>query len=199
MLAAVLFDLDNTLIDRDRAFSLFVADTFAATGARAELTRVDARGQGDRDALFACWERHGGGRLDPPTLSAQIAARLAPDEELLAELHRLSRRQKIGVVTNGGSSGQRLKLRASGLERVFPGDHLWISAEVGCAKPAPAIFHLACAGLGVAAADALYVGDYPPHDAAGPASVGMRFHIVETPLDAESLARLLRGEENQRP
>lgn len=194
---AVLFDLDNTLIDRDRAFRGIVAETFPDAAARAEIIRVDERGQGDRDALFACWARHGGGRMDHAALAAKIAARLTPDEALLAALQTLSQTAKIGVITNGGSPGQRLKLRASGLDQVIPADRIWISAEVGCAKPAPAIFLRACAALGVAPAATLYVGDHPPHDASGPAATGMRHHIVDTPLDAERLARLIREEEGR--
>jgi putative hydrolase of the HAD superfamily len=196
MLDAVLFDLDNTLIDRERAFRAVVAETFADATTRSDITRVDERGQGDRSALFAYWELHGGGRMDHATLAAKIAERLVPDEQLLAGLRMVSRSKKVGIVTNGGSVGQRLKLRAAGLDQVIPGDHVWISAETGCAKPAPAIFRQACAGLGVAPAAALYVGDHPPHDATGPASAGMRFRIVETSLDAERLARLIREEDS---
>lgn len=195
MLDAVLFDLDNTLIDRERAFHAVVAETFADAAARSEITHLDERGQGERTALFACWERHGGGPVDHGTLAAQIADRLVPDGGLLAGLRVLSKTKKIGLITNGGSVGQRLKLRAAGLDQVIPAEHIWISAEVGCAKPAPAIFRQACEGLGVAPAAALYVGDHPPHDATGPASVGMRFRIVAAPLDAERLARLIDEED----
>lgn len=195
MLDAVLFDLDNTLIDRERAFRALVVETFADAATRADIIRCDERGQGDREALFSCWKRHGGGRMDHATIAAQIANRLVPEEQLLAALRLLSQHKKIGLITNGGSAGQRLKLRASGLDQVIPNNRLWISAEMGCAKPAPAIFLRACAELGVVPTATLYVGDYPPHDATGPASAGLRFRIAETPLDAERLACLIQEEE----
>jgi putative hydrolase of the HAD superfamily len=194
MLAAVLFDLDNTLIDRDRAFNALLLDTFDVPAARAAIERVDAHGQGGREALFLAWEKHGGGRMDQECLAAEIAARLVPDEALLAGLRNLADRVKIGILTNGASQGQRCKLRAAALDQVVMAEHIWISGEVGCSKPSPDSFLRACHGLAVDPASTLYIGDHAPHDSVGPAAAGLRHRLVSAPLTAETLAHLLSEE-----
>lgn len=53
------------------------------------------------------------------------------------------------------------------------------SADVGVAKPHPAIFHAALAALAVAAEHAVYVGDRLGPDVAGAQRVGMRGVLIE--------------------
>ncbi|MGQ9489297.1 MAG: HAD family hydrolase [Anaerolineae bacterium] len=55
------------------------------------------------------------------------------------------------------------------------------SADVGVAKPHPAIFRMALDALGVAPADAVYVGDRLIPDVAGPHAVGMKAVLIEVP------------------
>lgn len=56
MLNAVLFDLDNTLVDRDGALGDLVHARFSVPVVQAELIRLDQSGRGDRRALFDFWE-----------------------------------------------------------------------------------------------------------------------------------------------
>jgi FMN phosphatase YigB (HAD superfamily) len=53
-----------------------------------------------------------------------------------------------------------------------------LSAEIGRRKPAPEIYLAGLRALGVAAADALYVGDRPHEDYQGPRRVGMDALLV---------------------
>lgn len=76
----------------------------------------------------------------------------------------------IGLVSNC-TSDVAGRLAASGMDRWF--DHVVLSAEVGVMKPEPAIYAMAAAGLGVAAADCLYVGDGSDHELDGAARAGM--------------------------
>ena len=81
-------------------------------------------------------------------------------------LDQLAGRAALGLVTNGLREVQRARLERLDLERYF--DAVVISAEVGVAKPNPAIFELAFAGLGRPALDAsLMVGDSLTSDIAG--------------------------------
>jgi len=66
------------------------------------------------------------------------------------------------------------------------------SFEVGAEKPDPAIFLAACARIGVAAADALMVGDHPTADG-GAAAAGLRVLILpaEQDGDVRGLGRVL--------
>jgi putative hydrolase of the HAD superfamily len=191
MLRALLFDLDNTLIDRDRAFRDCVCQHFPDATVREELLRLDARGHGDREVLFAGWHRHGGMALDQRRLGGLIAERLKPDAGLLSVLQELSKRWKLGIITNGSGDGQRRKWSAAGLRAIIPHDRVWVSGEVGLAKPDPGIFLLASRTLGEVPGNCLYVGDYEPHDRAGATAAGMPSRIVEGVLTAEQLKALV--------
>ncbi len=74
--------------------------------------------------------------------SQQSNARLVPCVREL--LDALRGRVKIGVVTNGPSAGQRGKLERFDIHP----DAVAISEDVGATKPAPAIFRFALAGWG---------------------------------------------------
>nr|WP_255519046.1 HAD family hydrolase [Kitasatospora sp. SID7827] len=79
--------------------------------------------------------------------------------------------RRLGVITNGEGDIQRRKLRAVGLAELAP--HTTASAEAGCAKPDPAIFHLACRTLGVAPEHTAYVGDRLDVDAEAATAAGL--------------------------
>lgn len=193
-LNAVLFDLDGTLIDRDRAFRELVWAEFSPAPVRAELLRLDEHGHGDRQALFAAWHRHGGTALDQCRLGCLLAERIEPDLALIQALQELAARVKLGVITNGGAESQRRKIRAARLDAVFQPDRVWVSAEVGMAKPEPLLFKLACQTLHEAPANCLFVGDHERNDVAGAKSAGLRAHLTDAVLDAERLATLLARE-----
>ena len=97
-------------------------------------------------------------------------ARLADNAPLLA---RLTRRYRLGIVSNFYGNLERV-CDDGGIRRYF--GVVVDSARVGCAKPDPRIFRLALEALGVAPADATFVGDSLPRDMAGARAVGMR-HI----------------------
>ena len=55
------------------------------------------------------------------------------------------------------------------------------SCKAGKKKPHPEIYHLACAGLGVAPKDCLYVGDGSSHELQGALQVGMDAVLIAPP------------------
>jgi putative hydrolase of the HAD superfamily len=57
-------------------------------------------------------------------------------------------------------------------------DAVVISAELGAAKPDPAIFHVALQALGVQAGDALHVGDSLEQDVRGAMAAGVAAVLV---------------------
>jgi len=194
MLRAVLFDLDNTLVDRNRAFRESVHSRFDNPDVCAELLRRDQGGRGDRAALFACWEQQSGGAMNQTRFGQLIAEHLQPDRNLIRALQAHSSTLKLGLITNGGSKTQRQKIRAAGLEEVFPADRVWISAEVGHEKPGATIFLRACQSLGTAPASCLFVGDHEQDDLHGAMNAGLRVRLVDSVLDANELNRLLGQE-----
>lgn len=82
-------------------------------------------------------------------------------------LERLGERYPLVSLSNGNADLTRI-----GMDGYF---RFSISArEAGVAKPAPAIFHAACANLGLPPEQVLHVGDDPELDVAGARAAGMR-------------------------
>jgi putative hydrolase of the HAD superfamily len=78
---------------------------------------------------------------------------------------------RFGLITNGERAFQQAKIDRVGLAEWL--DDIVASAEVGITKPDERIFALACERLGVAAADAVYVGDRLHTDAVGATRAGL--------------------------
>lgn len=186
-ITAVLFDLDNTLADRDRAFlewarwfvqaRLDLKHPDEITKAVAELGALDGGGRTPKDQLFSSVkERH-------PSLTDEVSDLVtAFRQQLLAHLPPLEQGAsrlldtldtagiRWGIVTNGSASQVR-KVEQLGL--VNRATCIVVSEEVGLRKPDPAIFQAAAARLGVAPSSILFVGDHPEADVIGAAQVGM--------------------------
>lgn len=192
MLRAVLFDLDNTLVDRDRAFRECVEAQFPDPTLRAELCRLDAGGRGERDPLFQAWMRYTAAPMNQELFGRLLAERIQPNPALQAELLALAKTVKLGVISNGSGETQRRKLRAAGLREVFAPDRIWISGEVGWTKPDARIFLLAVWALGETREHCLYVGDHEQDDLCGARNAGLRACRAAQPLDAERLRALLK-------
>ena len=197
---AVLFDLDDTLLDfhacetnaLKHAFALADFEVDAASSwariwntyepissrywsrrARDGLSRNQVVEYSIRDALMALTE--------PELLASTIAqeywvifcttAHLNSGANEILE--KLFGRYKLGLVTNGYSQAQRGRLQAAGLRHFFAS--VVISDDVGCAKPDRRIFEIALSELGVTSQDALYVGDSIEHDYRGATNAGMDF------------------------
>jgi putative hydrolase of the HAD superfamily len=184
----VLFDLDNTLLDRNRVFAAW-ARWFArerllcATDAEVEecatfLIEVDAGGYTPRNVVFErLKERH-------PSLTDDVEHLIeAFREQLLAQitglddgpsrlLDALGRAEiQWGIVTNGAPF-QLMKIRNLGIEA--RATCILVSDMAGMRKPDPAIFRAAAAQLGIAPQDILFVGDNPEADIVGAAKARMQ-------------------------
>lgn len=92
-------------------------------------------------------------------------------DDVLPCLDALSDRV-LGVVSNGSSRQQRLKLEQTGILSRFT--VVVVSEEVGQGKPDPAIFLAACRQVGRHPEECVYVGDRLAADARASAAVGMR-------------------------
>jgi putative hydrolase of the HAD superfamily len=102
-----------------------------------------------------------------------------PARSLVSSAHALlrvlrDRGLRLAVVTNTWPDPPKLVRREFDELGVTPlVDAVVLSGEVGARKPEPAIFEAALAALGVAAEDAVFVGDRLVDDVAGAAAVGM--------------------------
>jgi len=174
-----LFDLDNTLFDRARAFRAWCEEFVSARDLDRVLVDwligIDEDGLATRDAVFrAARERLG--------LSESVAeleedyrraypAHFRPDPDLLDELRELRKTGcRIGIVTNGPAS-QLDKIRGLGLDAVV--DAWGISDLVGAEKPSLAIFEAVSAAIG-APLSGYMVGDQTETDILGGHRAGLR-------------------------
>ena len=112
------------------------------------------------------------------TVQARIASRFV--NESIERLHtnrpllsRLSQRYRLGIVSNfyGNLVTVCHNVNIHALFGVIID-----SVRVGCSKPDPRIFWSALDELGLAPADAVFVGDSLPRDMVGARAIGMR-HI----------------------
>jgi putative hydrolase of the HAD superfamily len=167
---AVLFDLDNTLIDRDAAMADWLATVVSAEQVAA-LVELDRGSYGPRPEVFAAIASAAG--LSATEIRGRFfrempdMVRLRPDADQL--LSRLS--LPAVIVTNGASQVQRAKIAAAGLTTRIRG--AVVSGEVGSEKPDPAIFLLALRLAGCTAQEAVMVGDHPVNDIAGARAAGI--------------------------
>ena len=123
-----------------------------------------------------------GARQDrAPRLARDFLARLSSRGDLLPGCRRLlaalRERFALGVVTNGIDRVQHARLRAAGLLSYF--DAVVTSEGCGFAKPDPRILRTALRALGVAAREAVYVGDDLAVDGGAAAGAGTAFVWVD--------------------
>lgn len=180
MTRAVLFDLDNTLVDRDSAWASTLDERAPDLDAllRARILAEDDHGRRPRAAYVAWLEEHApevlpgereGSKWRP--IARRIAEKTAPFADVPRALARLAGSARLGVVTNGDSAVQRKKIANSALAPLF--DVVVVSEEIGAAKPSPRPFLRALSALEVGPEDAVFVGDDPIADIAGAANVGL--------------------------
>lgn len=79
---------------------------------------------------------------------------------------------KLAIVTNASASFQKAAIQALNMEHMF--DAIVISEAEDLRKPDRRIFDLTLRRLGVAQAEAVFVGDHPETDILGAQNAGMR-------------------------
>ena len=188
-LSAILFDLDNTLFDREAAFRGLAEDFFdehllgvtslPRADAVALMVAWDDDGYSDRREMrerwVAEWPETG---LDFDGLNSwyrqAMDRRSLPDAAVNDFLARLnSQGMPWGIVTNGNGRNQRAKCREAGLEALT--HFIIVSEEQGYAKPDPRIYQDAMSALGLASPDGvMFVGDNPVTDIDGARAFGMQ-------------------------
>jgi len=175
MFDAVLFDLDNTLTDRDAAWARFFCMR-GLVGRERELALMrDQSGEEDRHELSRWLSERFPEHWERPMDALQDATSCVPDmtdaaDGALDVLARLRARTRVGVVTNGGPGQRDVAARAHVLDKV---DACVVSSEAGAEKPHPRPFLEALAALSVRAQETAFVGDSPEDDIQGARALGM--------------------------
>jgi haloacid dehalogenase superfamily, subfamily IA, variant 3 with third motif having DD or ED/haloacid dehalogenase superfamily, subfamily IA, variant 1 with third motif having Dx(3-4)D or Dx(3-4)E len=183
---AVIFDLDNTILDRSKTFRNFAASfvqTYfghleTADGLTERIIELDQDGYKERTALFGelldelPWK-------DKPGLNELMAfyrlhyvlnaALMDQAEEVLRVLKS---KYRVGLITNGKTDIQYGKIDQLGIRHMF--ECILVSEEAGVKKPDSRIFEMAVARLKVRPDECVYVGDHPRNDIEGAGKSGMR-------------------------
>jgi putative hydrolase of the HAD superfamily len=185
---AVLFDLDNTLTDRQgsianyaRQFASDFSDQLEPI-APDELERIMQLGDGGgyrpkvdmfaelaavlpwRTAITAAVISEHWYAVSPICMQARVAL-----YESLAAIK--GRDISLGIITNGRTEVQKATISALCIGDFM--DVVIVSEEAGIKKPAPEIFHMALAELDVSAATSWYVGDHALNDVIGSSAAGL--------------------------
>jgi putative hydrolase of the HAD superfamily len=177
----LLLDLDNTLLDRARAFRTWGDAFLARIGVPAEdidwLLDVDADGLTDRwDVAEALRDRY---QLRIPTIDIVealhdgVVANTRLDPMVACALKIAGDAGWVPVVvSNGVTRQQEAKIRTTGLDRYLAD---WvISEEAGVSKPNPRIFAIAAHRARMRLGGAWMIGDSPEADIGGASALGLR-------------------------
>lgn len=186
---AILFDLDDTLIERDgmlEAFSHPFLHHFFPDATGDEYTqiyetfiRLDNGGYTTRPELFHKMYAALGKTAPPPdeemltywnTRFADHIVFIPGAETILRALKAGGR--LLGLITNGNPVLQNSKIDRTGFRSLF--DHILVSGTFGCDKPDPRIFRASLDALHVTADDAIYIGDNLVNDIYGAHGIGMK-------------------------
>lgn len=199
--AAVLFDLDDTLLDhrgaaRDalgdwaaHAGVAIAADELTATWQllerryydmyqRGELTKSEQRRARVREILrpVELLDDEADGLFVAYWELYRAAWRVFPDAAD-AVRRALAAGVRVGLLTNGDAGDQRRKVEATALAGFeLP---LFASSELPAAKPDPQAFEFACAALGTAPDRCLMVGDSLANDIEGALGAGLSAVLLD--------------------
>jgi putative hydrolase of the HAD superfamily len=186
MITTALFDLDETLLDRDASIKQIAQD---------QHHRLLNDGSIDStDFIDTFLELDANGLTPRPDLYVKLVDRLhleLPSNDLLSDfncnawkspvlfegvntlLTELSNKgTRLGVITNGSELSQKAKLLNSGIADLI--DHYIISGVFGKHKPDPDIFNSMLESIKANADECVFIGDNPQADIMGAHNVGMQ-------------------------
>lgn len=188
---AVIFDIDDTLVDHSSALRAGahavamaadlddpIAFTMRWKAAHAELYPRYLRGDLDyegmcRERVWACVNTALSAEAADNLFACYMGAyrtswRLFDDVlSCLAALDEF----RLGIISNGRSEEQRMKLKMLGIEHRF--EIIVISEEAGVAKPDSRIFLAACSAFGLAPEAVTFVGDSHENDYSAARAAGL--------------------------
>lgn len=194
---AVIFDLDDTLFDREaaqiRVIELFtrrlphifqsynIDNVIEAFKESDRLSVIDFEVGAPPDSL----------RRTRSQIFLQLLGITEECQDVITEMYvkdypalnlpitnavpvvrKIKERLSVAVVSNGLPDVQYKKIKAIGLNDIF--SHIVLSEEIGIRKPDPGIFHHAADLLKVEPSECLYVGDSYSYDVIGANAAGMQ-------------------------
>lgn len=197
MIKAIFFDLDDTLHDHHAPFARAIFPILPNSNNQLKTVDIYKAFRFNSDVL---WKEYDAGKIPLDELRIERIIRTLEEygvevsEEkaiqfqqcyeqelklltlfpevpmLLKELTKLG--IEIGMITNGPTEHQRMKIQQLGLDEHFLENRIFISDQVGKAKPNPDIFKVAAREINLPPEELLYVGDSWENDVVGPMKAG---------------------------
>ncbi len=199
--AAILIDLDDTILDDGSCVESCWADACAEAGERTpglDIERIRIHVRARADAWWSDASRYQRGRLDLRAATREILTevfdemgydvalaadvsnryrdlreeRVVPFPGAIETLEWLrARGVKLGMMTNGAGSAQRAKIERFELAAHF--EHILIEGEFGCGKPDPRVFATLLEALRVRPHETWAIGDNIEADVFGAMDAGI--------------------------
>ncbi|MDD6467728.1 MAG: HAD family hydrolase [Erysipelotrichaceae bacterium] len=186
MIKVVLFDLDNTLIDRQKVFREMLLDQLGQyhpnmnyeelLGVVEQVMAWDNFGNVDRLDVFKKYVDYYHLSVDADTInnywkehSGDIVYVFDDAEHVV---HELQKKYRLGLLSNGSVESQRRKINRLPFKDVF--EYSLVSGELGIHKPDKRIFLKVCEDMGVQPEECVYVGDNPRCDIEGAIGAKMK-------------------------
>jgi putative hydrolase of the HAD superfamily len=184
---AVIFDLDNTILDRTTTFKNFTVGFLKAYFAHLDpnqqiLERIillDEDGYKDKLELFTALLEELPWKEKPEVAELldyynreYVKSAVLMDHAREVIQHIRNKNYKTGLITNGKTLIQYGKVDQLGIRNDF--DFIIVSEEAGCKKPDPRIFDMAAKKLDLKPEECIYIGDHPLNDIEGASKIGMQ-------------------------
>lgn len=183
---AVIFDLDQTLLDREASLSNFLdwqiteqlcEDLDNPNAFKTRFIELDANGMIWKDRVYAALIEEF--KLHKWTVEKLLSTYLdhfckhcIEKEGATETVKELSKNSRLGLISNGKSPFQENNFKALGFSSHF--HSILVSEAIGLRKPDAKIFKLSCSELGVTPEQSVYVGDNPISDIEGAKNAGLR-------------------------
>jgi putative hydrolase of the HAD superfamily len=182
---AIIFDLDNTILNRTRTFEGFTQTLLKTYFGHLETTdnisqriiELDQDGYKDKPLLFNELLQELPWSVYPPHAELmefygkEYVRSAVLMEEAREVVQQLRSKYRTGLITNGKTDIQYGKIDQLGIRDDF--DLIIVSEEAGVKKPDPRIFRIALDHFGLSPEQCIYIGDHPTNDVEGAANVGM--------------------------
>lgn len=182
---AVIFDLDNTILDRTSTFKSFAARFIATYFGHLETAEdvlermivLDQDGYKDKSELFdqLLDEMPWKAKPQKSELMSFYETEYVKNAVLMNQAKEVLRharsKYKTALITNGRTAIQYGKIDKLGIRDDF--DCILVSEEAGVKKPDPRIYNKVLDQLGLQPDQCIYIGDHPVNDIQGAADCGM--------------------------
>jgi putative hydrolase of the HAD superfamily len=188
VIKAVIFDLDGTLLDRDKSVKKFIEKQYERLNKVLDhipkgtytlrFIELDCRGYVWKDEVYqqlveefnlteVTWEHLLQDYLE------HFKSSCVPFPNLTSMLEELKGNNvSLGMITNGKGKFQMDNIDALDIKKYF--DIILVSEWEGMKKPNPLLFKKALKQLNVLPSESVFVGDHPENDVKAAQNVGMK-------------------------